>query len=104
MLKGPLAPNGGPRFGNYYPHEQAEVIEFAEYSDFEPTGVDVARPGKCWRVRRCEPAHHRSFLKDPFTRGRRGPAHNTHMRAHTPWTLRVADRDAAGPRRAKVRS
>ena len=43
MLKGPLAPNGGPRFGNYYPHEQAEVIEFAEYLDFEPTRGDVAR-------------------------------------------------------------
>ena len=58
MLKGPLAPilwemkvacallricAGDPRFVGYLPHEQAAVIEFCKYVDFEPTGEDVAR-------------------------------------------------------------
>jgi hypothetical protein len=58
MLKGPLAPNlyemqiawallricvGDPRFVRYLPDEQAEVISFFRYVDFEPTGEDVAR-------------------------------------------------------------
>ena len=58
MLKEPLAPNlwemkvvwallricaGDPRFVHYLPHEQAKVIEFAEYLDFETTGEDVTR-------------------------------------------------------------
>jgi hypothetical protein len=34
---------GDPRFGSYHPHERAEVIEFAEYLDLEPTGGDVAQ-------------------------------------------------------------
>jgi hypothetical protein len=34
---------GDSRFVGYYPHEQAEVIEFCKYLDFEPTGEDVAR-------------------------------------------------------------
>ena len=34
---------GEPRFGKYHPHERAEVIEFAEYLDFEPTGGAVPR-------------------------------------------------------------
>ena len=34
---------GDPRFVGYHPHEQAEVIEFCKYLDFEPTGEDVAR-------------------------------------------------------------
>ena len=32
---------GAPRFINTTPHERAEVIEFAEYLDFEPTARDV---------------------------------------------------------------
>lgn len=34
---------GDPRFVHYLPHEQAKVIEFCRYLDFEPTGEDVRR-------------------------------------------------------------
>jgi hypothetical protein len=50
-------------------------------------------------VRRRERAHHRSFLKDPFTGGRGGPAHNTHLCAHTPPRRPLWGAFEAGPRR-----
>jgi hypothetical protein len=31
------------RFVRYLPHEQAEVISFFEYLDYEPTSADVKR-------------------------------------------------------------